>query len=103
MALFLFQGFDREGAGELRALTRPDHLVFARSLGGMIKLAGPMLSADGTGRVIGSLFVVDAPGEEALAGIFARDPYALAGVFERVAITPFRAVLGEWVPSGEMS
>jgi uncharacterized protein YciI len=100
MALFLFQGFDHEGAGALRAQTRPDHLAFAAGLGDAIRLAGPMLSEGETPGPVGSFFIIEAESAEAARAMMASDPYALAGVFARVSVTPVRAVLGTWMPAG---
>jgi hypothetical protein len=41
----------------------------------------------------GSLIVLDGESREAAAEFAAGDPYSIAGLFERVAITGFRPVL----------
>ena len=42
----------------------------------------------------GSLIVLDVDSREAAEEFAAGDPYAVAGLFERVTITGFRPVLG---------
>jgi hypothetical protein len=87
---YVIHALDRGDAGDLRARTRPDHLAY---LGGFdILYGGPLL--DDEGAMCGSLIVLDAESREAAAEFAAGDPYAVAGLFERVAITGFRPVLG---------
>ena len=87
---YVIHALDRGDAGDLRARTRPEHLAY---LGGFdILYGGPLL--DDKGAMCGSLIVLDAESREAAAEFAAGDPYAVAGLFERVAITGFRPVLG---------
>jgi uncharacterized protein len=55
-------------------------------------LAGPTLAADGT-TPTGSLIVLEAADLAAAEDAAAQDPYAAAGLFDRVTIEPFRLVL----------
>ena len=86
---YVIHALDRGDAGDLRARTRPDHLAY---LGGFdILYGGPLL--DDEGAMCGSLIVLDGESREAAAEFAAGDPYSIAGLFERVAITGFRPVL----------
>ena len=86
---------DKPGSLELRAATREAHLGYLRAAGAALKLAGPML--DERGRPIGSLLVIEAADEAGAQAFADEDPYAKAGLFERVSIRPFRPVLGTWI------
>ena len=86
---YVIHALDRSDAGDLRARTRPEHLAY---VGGFDLLyGGPLLDDDGA--MCGSLIVLDVESREAAEEFAAGDPYALAGLFERVAITGFRPVL----------
>ena len=86
----VIHALDRADAGDLRAATRPEHLVY---VGGFDVLYGGPLLED-NGRMCGSLIVLDVDSREAAEEFAAGDPYAVAGLFERVTITGFRPVLG---------
>ncbi len=87
---FVIQAFDRADAGDLRVRTRPRHLDYLADF--EVIFGGPLLADDGV--MCGSLIVVqveDRPAAEALA---AGDPYAKAGLFERVTITAMKPAIG---------
>ena len=92
MAHFAIIAHDKPGALALRVATRPAHLEYLGARAGFIRLAGPMMNE--AGEPIGSLFLVEAPDIAAVRAFAAADPYAVAGLFERVEITPWRAVVG---------
>jgi uncharacterized protein YciI len=71
---------------QVRQDTRPDHLAFLARLNGEKKLAfaGPFLDVDG--KPNGTLSVIEAADLEAAKAIAASDPYAKAGLFERVEV-----------------
>jgi len=73
---------------------RPAHLDYARSLGAKLLLAGPMLNQDGD--PAGSLLIVEAENEDEVREIAAGDPYAKAGLFAQVEITPFKTVISNF-------
>ena len=80
---------DKPGHLQVRLDARPDHVAFLNGLNADKKLAfaGPFLDADG--KPNGSMVVIEATdlaGAEALA---AADPYAKAGLFEKVEIKPW--------------
>ena len=92
---FVIVCVDRPGSRELRAATRDAHLDYLRAAGVALQLAGPMLNDEG--QPIGSVLVVEAADRSGAQAFADEDPYAKAGLFERVSIRPFRAVLGTWV------
>jgi uncharacterized protein YciI len=92
MPLFVIYCVDKPGAIDLRLATRETHLAYARSLADTIKLGGPMLNANGD--MVGSLAVIEVEDEAAAEAFNKADPYAKVGLWERVEIRPFRAVLG---------
>ena len=81
---------DKPGHLQTRLDTRAAHLAYIEATG-IVKMAGPFLEA---GQMCGSLVVVEADdlaGAEAWA---AGDPYAAAGLFERVSVTEWKKVIG---------
>jgi uncharacterized protein YciI len=93
--LFVVSAFDRPGAGELRAKIRPGHLEYLEGQSDKIRAGGAFLDPDG--QPIGSMLIIEAGDQAAAEAFAADDPYRRAGVFERVEIRPWRAVLGSWV------
>ncbi len=92
--LFAISAIDKPGAEALRAQRRPDHLAYLEANAGRVRIAGPYMSDDGA-RMIGSLIVIEAA-DAAEARAFAEaDPYARAGLFESVAIRPWKWVVGK--------
>ena len=87
---YVIHALDRSDAGDLRARTRPDHLAYLA--GFEVTFGGPLLGDDG--QMCGSLIVLNVDTREAAEEFAAGDPYAEAGLFERVTITGFRPLLG---------
>ncbi|MEM1151446.1 MAG: YciI family protein [Pseudomonadota bacterium] len=94
MAQFLVYCVDKADALELRMENRPAHLEWARSFGDQILMAGPIFQPDGN-TFAGSVFVTEGESLEAVQAWAAKDPYAVAGLFERVEIRPFKWLLGD--------
>jgi uncharacterized protein YciI len=90
--LFLVHTWDRPGALDVRLANRNDHFAWLTSAGDAVKAAGPWLD-ESTGDMAGSLLVVEAEDRAALDAWLAEDPYARAGLFERVEIAPWRWVV----------
>ncbi len=88
--LFAVTCLDKPGSADLRLANRPAHLDYAKNQ--PLIIGGPLLSDDGE-RMIGSLLVVEAEDRKALDAILAADPYVKAGLFDSVAIHPFKKVL----------
>jgi uncharacterized protein YciI len=88
--LFAITNLDKPDSGALRAATREIHLGYLDSIVAQIVLAGPLLNAEG--QSIGSLLVVEAENQAAAEAFAAADPYAKAGLFGSVTVTPYRLV-----------
>ncbi len=82
---------DRPGQLELRMKVRPDHLAFLDGLGAAMKGAGPFFGDDA--KANGSLIIIEAESKAAAEAIAARDPYALAGLFQSVDVRPWKWLL----------
>lgn len=84
---------DKPGEGlALRQQNREKHLGYLRDMGDRIKSAGPFVGEDGS--PCGSLIILEAETLDEARSIASGDPYAQAGVFERVDIYPWKWVLG---------
>jgi uncharacterized protein len=91
MALYAFRGLDKPDGLDLRKATRSAHLEWIDGFSARVKLAGPLLSADG-GALIGSLIVLEADSLADATALFAADPYAKAGLWAHTDLTPFTQV-----------
>ena len=91
--LFVLYCRDKPDSRELRMANRPNHLEFAKAQPA-IKMAGPMLGDDGES-MIGSLFVIEADDLAAARAFNTADPYTKAGLWQSVAVHPFRWLLPE--------
>jgi uncharacterized protein YciI len=83
---------DRKDSLDVRLANRDKHLAYIGTLGDRVSLAGPMLSDDGES-MIGSVLIIEADSAEDIRKVADSDPYALAGLFEKVTIRPFRQVI----------
>ena len=88
--LFTIACTDKPASLELRLATRPAHIEHLKAEARRIVLGGPVL--DPAGNPCGSLLVVEAADRAEAEAFAAADPYAKAGLFESVAIRPFRTV-----------
>ena len=88
---FCIRCIDKTGLPGLRQQVRPQHLDYLTALGGRIVLGGPLLGPDNA-TPIGSMLVIEAADRAAAEQLAANDPYALAGLFAEVTVTPFRLV-----------
>jgi len=90
---------DRADSLEARQQARPQHLerLHALQQQGRLVLAGPHPAIDsedpGQSGFSGSLVVAEFPSLDAAREWAQSDPYAVAGVYERVTVKPFRQVL----------
>lgn len=89
--LFVVICDDRPGALDLRKANRGPHLEYIEMTGAVVQ-AGPFL--DDAGEMCGSLLILDVPDRAAAEAWAAGDPYALAGLFERVEIRAWNRVIG---------
>jgi len=81
---------DKPGHLEVRLANRPAHVAYLKETGAV--LAGPFL--DEAGEMCGSLVVVEAQDRAGAESWAANEPYAKAGLFESVAIRPWKRVIG---------
>ena len=95
MPLFAITARDKPDHLRTRLATRDSHLVHLRALEGRLHAAGPLLDADG--RPCGSLVVVEMADAEEARAFADADPYARAGLFAAVDVSPWNALLGTWV------
>ncbi len=89
--LYAIYCLDKSGSLEVRLGNRPAHLAYLESQGDRLVTAGPLLSDDGQ-TPLGSLLVFEADSLAEAEAFAAGDPYAAAGLFESVAIRPWRKV-----------
>ena len=82
---------DKPGAPARRHEVRPKHLEWVAAQGARVKLAGPLMNAEG--HAIGSLFLWEGASREEIEALAAADPYVQAGIFESVVLRPFRIVV----------
>lgn len=91
--LYAIYAKDKPDAVDLRMSTRATHLEFIDQSGDKVKVAGPILAEDEQ-TSIGSLIILEAESASAAAEWAALDPYARAGLFESVVITPWKWIIG---------
>ena len=91
MPHFLLIATDKPNALELRMATRQAHLDYVRG-SSLVKIGGPMLND--AGEMAGSMLVLEAEDLAAAQTFAAADPYAVAGLFEKVELRPFKLTLG---------
>ena len=81
---------DRPDSLELRLATRQAHLDYLEEKVGVV-VAGPLLGDDGKPK--GSLIILDVADFAAAEDWAANDPYAVAGLFESVELSPWTKVV----------
>lgn len=82
---------DKEGALQVRLDTREAHLAYIKDTG-VVEMAGPFLNEDG--QMHGSLIVLDVADRAAAVAWAENDPYAKAGLFDKVRIEEWKKVIG---------
>lgn len=90
---FAFVAYDRPNGVKRRMDARPDHLRHLESLGDRLVLAGPFLDDDGN--MIGSFMVIEADSQEEAQATFDTDPYVAGGIFDSIAVKPFRITINK--------
>jgi uncharacterized protein YciI len=91
--LYHVRALDHSGSTDLRMANRAAHLDWINANLDIVKIAGPMLNEDESGPV-GSVLLVEADTSMAAKSFLENDPYAKAGLFSSVEITPFVWVIG---------
>ena len=89
---YIIRCFDKPGQQDLRLANRADHLAYLQTYGDKVVAAGPVLSED-LQSMVGSLIILDLDDRAAADTFAAGDPYAKAGLFERVEIAPWKRVI----------
>lgn len=88
---YIIRCYDKPGHQEVRLANRAAHLAYLDGYGDRVYAAGPVMSDD-LQSMVGSLIVLDLPDRAAAEGFCVDDPYARAGLFERVEIAPWKRV-----------
>ncbi|MXN20018.1 YciI family protein [Pseudooceanicola sp. GBMRC 2024] len=83
--------WDKPGALETRLANREAHLDYVKSTGKAL-YGGPFM--DDAGQMAGSMLVLDITTAEEAQTWAANDPYAKAGLFEKVELRPWKKVFG---------
>ena len=90
--MFCLICMDRPEGQDLRLANRPAHLAYVQENPSVL-VAGPFLSEDGE-TMIGSLIVLDVRTRAEAESWAHNDPYAKAGLFDRVEIHPWKHLIG---------
>jgi hypothetical protein len=91
--IFVAVCHDKPGALPTRLERRPAHLDYLNTHSATVKAAGAMLGPDGN--PIGSMLILDCADQAAAEAFCAGDPFAEAGLFERVEVRPWRQAVGD--------
>lgn len=89
---YIVHCFDKPEHTGVRAANREAHLAYLGKFTDSILVAGPILADDGQ-TPAGSLIIIDLPDRAAVDGFCANDPYAQAGLFQRVDVSLWRKTL----------
>jgi hypothetical protein len=89
--LFCLYNLDKPDSQSIRQAHRPAHIAYLESQGERLVAGGPLLSDDGQA-MIGSLLVLECADRAEAEAFAAKDPYAVAGLFESMTIRPWRRV-----------
>jgi uncharacterized protein len=92
MAHFVLICLDKPGALDVRLANREKHFAYLSDHPGAVRLGGPFLDAEG--RMAGSMLIIEAADKAAAEAFAAADPYAVAGLFERVEVRAWRPTVG---------
>ena len=82
---------DKDGALQLRLNNREAHLAYIKETD-VVEMAGPFLNQEG--EMHGSMIILDVADFAAAQAWADNDPYAKAGLFEKVRIEEWKKVIG---------
>lgn len=82
---------DKPGALETRLENREAHLAYIKETG-VVKMAGPFIDENEV--MCGSMIIMDVEDRDAAQDWADNDPYAMAGLFEKVRIERWNKVIG---------
>ena len=88
---FVIDCQDKLGHLAVRLENRDAHLNYLKDFEQQLIMAGPFVDSDN--QMIGSMLIMDFNDRREADSFCAADPYALAGLFERVQIRPWRKAL----------
>lgn len=91
--LFIATCLDKSESLATRLSNRPAHLTYLEGLGAKVRIGGAIL-ADDLKTPIGSVLIFEGESEIDIRALLAKDPYALAGLFESVTVKPWRQAVG---------
>ena len=80
---------DKPGGAELRAKTRAAHLEYLTANMEKLLAAGALIDDDGAGGH-GGILIVDTDDRKEAEAFIAGDPFAKAGLFEKVTVARWR-------------
>jgi hypothetical protein len=86
---FFIETFDKPGHAQMRIDERAAHLAFLDTHKDLLLACGAKLTDEGE-NAGGGVYVVDVQTREDAEQFIAKDPFALAGLFERVNIVRWR-------------
>jgi uncharacterized protein YciI len=86
---FIIETWDKPGYAPVRIQERDVHLAYLEANKAWLLACGAKLQDDGS-NAGGGVYVVDLDTREDAERFIALDPFALAGLFERVTITCWR-------------
>jgi uncharacterized protein YciI len=92
--LFVATCIDKPRSVDKRKENRPAHLAYLNGLGGRVKIGGALLGPDHQ-TPAGSMIIFEGESEDDILALLAKDPYALAGLFESVSVKPWRQAVGQ--------
>ena len=82
---------DKDGALQIRLDTREAHLAYIKDTG-VVEMAGPFINE--AGEMHGSMIILDVADRADAIAWAENDPYAKAGLFEKVRIEEWKKVIG---------
>ena len=86
---YAIQTLDKPGTADLRASTRPAHRDYLKAHQHLLLAAGALINDDGTGGN-GGILLVDTDDRAVAERFINEDPFAKAGLFEKVTVTRWR-------------
>ncbi|MGB0907336.1 MAG: YciI family protein [Maricaulaceae bacterium] len=90
---FLIYAEDKADSLDIRKANRDAHLAFLKAGdGAQVLVAGPWLDEEGVMR--GSMLIVESESRENVETWLSHDPYAKAGLTEKVIIRHYKWVIG---------
>lgn len=93
---FLVKAYDGEGMLEKRLMVRPRHLEGMARLGAHVICAGGLL--DTSGKMKGSLLVLDFADRSELDAYLTAEPYAQEHVWEKIEVERINVVIPKQCP-----